>query len=329
MVNAILRRVSELRGERVDAPGDPTARDLLPRSDGSAWQLTEPAFDESPARRLAQQTSHPDALIAEWSAEFGFEEASRLARHDLVQPPVIVAGLDGAGDVDPTLGLRPHREGGFHLLTGGRAALEALLARHPAARVQDPAAADAIRATAGSSPALIVDACAGRGTKSRQLAALHPRAEVIATDVHAARRAELRAAVADTPSIAVVEPDELSAFRGRTALLVLDVPCTNTGVLARRLEARYRYGRENLASLVKLQRQIVADTLPLLEESGRLLYSTCSLERRENEQQVEHLTRVLPLRTLDEGRRMPSGLPGDDPSIYADGSYWALLERIA
>ena len=113
----------------------------------------------------------------------------------------------------------------------------------------------------------------------------------------------------------------------RADLLVLDVPCSNTGVLARRVEAKYRFSDEGISGLVDLQRQIIADSIPLLAESGQLLYATCSLEERENKQQAEWIARWHRMHVTRSRLRLPQGKPSDRPQAYSDGGYFACLTR--
>ena len=140
--------------------------------------------------------------------------------------------------------------------------------------------------------------------------------------------AALRETFDGHPRIEVVAFEALEGWRRRADLLVLDVPCSNTGVLARRVEAKYRFSPETLASLVDLQRQIIADTLSLLGDQGHLLYATCSIEDAENEKQAEWLVRWHPARIVSSVRRLPSSGPGDPPTQYSDGGFFALLKLV-
>ncbi len=107
LVNAVLHRVAELRAA-VEARGAEPGldRDAMPLHDGRVLRLTEPVFDEAPLPRLAQQTSHPLELLARWEQRCGFGETARLALHDLVHPPVIVAGVVAGADLPPSC--EPH-----------------------------------------------------------------------------------------------------------------------------------------------------------------------------------------------------------------------------
>jgi 16S rRNA (cytosine967-C5)-methyltransferase len=321
LVNAILRRIADLRVEIVDQH-DCQRADEIALEDGRAWRLRDRVFDADPLRRLAQQTSHVDTLLSRWLELFGECATQDLAYHDLVHAPIIVANVSHADD-----DLQPHRVPGFHVFTGARDDLVALLERHESARVQDPGSAAAIVAAASLEPKLIVDACAGQGTKTRQLASQYPEALILATDIDPGRRAVLRETFTGHDRVHVVEPDGLLDVHGRVDLLVLDVPCSNTGVLARRVEARYRYERGWIEQLVQLQRQIIADHLALVEpEDGRLLYVTCSIEPDENERQAEWIAHWHQMKIVASQTRRPGGRPGDAPACYTDGGFHALLE---
>ena len=345
IVNAVLRRVAEVRTENRDSLqfrpatqgiGDGHAskleavpvfrRDELPLHDGRVLRLAAPVFDDDPLQRLSEQTSHPPELLDRWAQRHGWERAGNLAYHNLVHPPIIVTAPPGLAQTS-SVKLIPHDEPGYAVLQGRRSEAAALQADVPEIRVQDPGTAAAAGATADLVPELIVEVCAGQGTKTRQLAALHPQSRIIASDTNPARLETLGRVVAGSRRVLAVAPDRLIEFAGQADLVVVDPPCTNTAVLARRVEARYRVGPRNLERLVKLQRQIIADAIRLLAPAGHLLYSTCSLEPEENEQQVEWILRWHRLRRRRVDCRLPRGLPGDPPTRYSDGCFFAVLRR--
>jgi hypothetical protein len=159
----------------------------IPQGDG-VLRLETPVFDEDPLSRLGQQTSHPPGLLSGWFERYGPDEASRLACHDLVHPPIIVNGAPA----EPGSGLADHEEPGFAVLDGPTADLEAVLA--------------AVAATDELAPDLIVEVCAGRGTKTRQLAQVHPQARIVASDASPHRLAGLRELFGGHDRVLVVEP---------------------------------------------------------------------------------------------------------------------------
>ena len=108
---------------------------------------------------------------------------------------------------------------------------------------------------------------------------------------------------------------------GRVDLLVLDVPCSNTAVLSRRPEARYRYGAESIGSLLRLQRDIATRTVPLLSPRGTVLYSTCSLDEAENQQQVRWICERFDLYPVQSALRLPRGRERS----YRDGCFYSIM----
>lgn len=321
LVNAALRQVAALCQETV-AEHDPQRRDELPLHDGRARRLSAPVFDADPLARLAQHTSHPVELVKRWVEQFGSQRSTQLMQHDTMRPPILVTGLGS-----PCARCEAHDEADFVVFEGERGELEALLAEHSSARVQDPAAAAAVKATGDLQPKIIVDACAGQGTKTHQLLQMHPQARIIASDTNKNRLATLRALADRTDRLEVIKPHQLMELAGKVDLLVLDVPCSNTAVLARRPEAKYRFCDDSLSQLVDLQRQIIADHLLLLAPSGHLLYSTCSLAPQENEAQAKWIVRWHGFAIRRQVLRLPQGVPGDPPQRYSDGSYFALLQK--
>ncbi len=140
---------------------------------------------------------------------------------------------------------------------------------------------------------LVVDACAGAGGKSLAVAAaLEGRGKVLSLDVDAQKLVELRrrakrAGAANIQALAIEEtgdfPPEVQALVGKADRLLVDAPCSGTGVLRRNPEARSRLTLSALERLVETQRAIVERALPLLAVGGRLVFVTCSLLRAEGE----------------------------------------------
>src|SRR5690606_26227713 len=113
---------------------------------------------------------------------------------------------------------------------------------------------------------------------------------------------------------------------GRADLILLDVPCSTTAVLGRRPEARYRASQSQLDRLAGIQRQIIADAIPLLSPQGAILYSTCSLEPEENDQQAAWARKWHKCQVSAPLRLEPSGRPGAGGSAsYADAAFAVLL----
>ena len=251
------------------------------------------------------------------------------AMHDLVDAPLIITPYDAA---DPRLAERvtAHNDAGFGVWNGSHAELTTLLDEIPGLRVQDPTAASTVQILSGlpREPKVIVDLCAGRGTKTRQLAQMFPNATIFATDPEESRFAALVRMRDRYPNMRVLGPELL--FReaaGKADLLLLDGPCSNSGVLARRPEARYRFTKGRTKSVIELQQKICDPAIGLLAAKGAVLYATCSIEHAENEAQARRLSNRHELSPILDRTVMPTGMPGEPPSSYRDGGFHALLAK--
>ena len=326
LVNAVLRRVTELLGpERTYRDAYAWGRDEIPLSDGRALMLGHPILPEHGLARTASAVSIATPLLESWRDAHGEKHWRSLALHTLAVPPVTMNVRHAESVVPET---EPHAIEGFARYTGPMSALGDLLSSRDDVWVQDAASGEAVASIADQSPAVVVDLCAGKGTKTRQLARLFPHAEIVATDTDAARLAVLGRVFADHDRVRVLDFREvLDDCLGRADLVLLDVPCSNTGVLARRPEAKYRPMTRQRDRLLDTQRQIVADAIRLLGPAGKILYSTCSLQPEENQAIARWATTWHGFTISHERTALPSGLPGDDPSGYHDGSYSVLLSR--
>jgi 16S rRNA (cytosine967-C5)-methyltransferase len=99
--------------------------------------------------------------------------------------------------------------------------------------------------------------------------------------------------------------------------ILVDVPCTNTGVMRRRIDVRWRLRPADFESMPEQQFRIVRAVLPLLRPGGVLVYSTCSIEREENEELIERLVDEVPTLRLEQTRTI---LPWRD---HLDGAFAA------
>ena len=99
--------------------------------------------------------------------------------------------------------------------------------------------------------------------------------------------------------------------------ILVDAPCTNTGVMRRRVDVRWRLKPADFQQMHGQQLRIVAAVIPLLRSGGMLVYSTCSLEREENEELVKHLVHEVPTLKIEQTRTI---LPWRD---HFDGAFAA------
>lgn len=270
LANAVLRRLDR-------------ERDVL--------ELPRPA---DPVDVLALEGSHPRWLVARWVARWGIAETQRLLEANNREAPLVArpyhvvreqleAMLETAGvhvddaplardsivlssPVSSLTELGPFRQGLFHL--------------------QDPASTLVTQYAAIPAGAVVADVCAAPGGKSVELSR-HASA-VFSSDLSYPRlqRVVENAKRLEIPTMhAYVADARMPAIRPVDVVLV-DAPCTGTGTFRRHPDARWRLKVSDLAVMASIQRAILQGLAELVKPGGLLVYSTCSLEPEENDEQI-------------------------------------------
>ncbi len=147
-------------------------------------------------------------------------------------------------------------------------------------------------------PTKVVDACAGAGGKTLQLAAqMKNRGELFALDIDARRMEDLkkRARRAGVHNVRIrtipngpEATEALADLLGKADRVLVDAPCSGSGTYRRKPDARYRLTPQDLSMHVERQKRLLAQFSALVKPGGRLIYGTCSVLREENEAVVEH-----------------------------------------
>jgi 16S rRNA (cytosine967-C5)-methyltransferase len=191
--------------------------------------------------------------------------------------------------------------------------------------IQDESAMAASHALNPLAGELILDLCAAPGGKSTHMAELsNNEAHIFACDVSDDRVDRIRANAdrlrhtSITPVL--IERDGTGIPDHPFDAALVDVPCSNTGVLSRRPEARWRFNEWELDDLTKLQTRLLMTAFDAVRPGGRIVYSTCSIEPEETTRLVQAIVQAVPSMTLISEQ---SQLPGQP----ADGAYFAVLRR--
>lgn len=176
---------------------------------------------------------------------------------------------------------------------------------------------------------VVVDACAGNGGKTLHIAALmENKGRLVAADnlaykLSTLRRRAQRAGVSIIESLDASAPDAFAALLGKVDRLLLDVPCTGTGVWRRNPEARWLMKDNALDNLHLQQKEILNTYSEMVKPSGEMVYSTCSILPSENRLQVEaFLAQNANFKLVKDIQLYPSETEGD-------GFYMALMIRNA
>lgn len=260
---------------------------------------------------LAERESFPNGIVNRWTERYGEESAEKLCKwHN--QPS------------ETWLAYRPGVPEPFVKLERGRKVSDVEGYAEGAFVVQDPATAGAIELLDVRPGMKVLDFCAAPGGKSIQCAWRlgDPKngARLVSQEINPARRRRLmenlkRVGLDWVEAVAKAGDGELFDR------VLADVPCSNTGVLRRRPDARWNWTKEHLAELVKLQSEIFLKAAAHVAPGGIIVYSTCSNELEENEGQIESFLAANP--GFEEVGRMVS-VPFESGR---DGAFACALRR--
>ncbi len=244
---------------------------------------------EWPDRQTA--LSCPEWLLARWEARFGAEITERIAGASLREPELYVRAPDGGPGLEPTV-----VPGCYRVPDGGPPA---------GARIQDIGSQSIVPLLELAPGQTFLDLCAAPGNKTTQ--ALESGVNAIACDLRWRRLKTVSGC-----RRVVLDASRPLPFEARFDRILVDAPCSGTGTLARNPEIKWRLQPSDIAQLQQLQIAILGNALDHLAPGGRAVYSTCSIEREENEDVVAAVTASRPaLRILETRRRIPGRDCGD------------------
>lgn len=268
--------------------------------------------------------SVPDFLFERWKSNYGSELAEAICQSNNLPAPIYIrANPLRPGDIGDGIPVPGHP--GFFEVT--HLPFEALDGGH--AYVQDPATMTAPALLAPQSGQLVLDACAAPGGKTAILAQLmENKGQIFAIDISPSRCERLSenldrlgVTCASVHAFDLSNPDASPLPWGDTKFdrILLDVPCSNTGVIRRRVDVKWRLEEQFTSHFQKAQISLIEHCLPFLAPGGQLVYSTCSIEPEENQQVAAAILERHPQLSLkSETQRIPS-------RDGFDGAYCALF----
>lgn len=343
LTNAVLR---ELLRHRQPDTLDPAAAELTHRIEVGTNQCVAfdiailPDPDEDLVAHISLAMSHPAWLVRRWLKWYGRDRTVRICRYGTSRPEVflrpnrlrvspedLLARLDKENadvSLDTERGLIHWRSGPplTHLQAFGQGLFQP----------QDPTAKSVVDLAGLQPHQTILDLCAGPGTKCTYAAELmKDRGVIVAAD-----RTEARIALVDESArrlgLSIIRTCLASEVASRLLhgsapdVVFVDVPCSNTGVLARRPEARYRLRPDRLKKLARKQQELLGQAAELAGPKTRIIYSTCSIEKEENESVIESFChRHGNFRVQDSRLVLPN--VGKTPIGWHDGGFAAVLAQ--
>jgi 16S rRNA (cytosine967-C5)-methyltransferase len=303
LVNAVLRRVDPERARHAWPPRPQS--ELL----GQHEPPRETAVDY-----LTISLSHPRWLVERWLDRFGFDVTERWARFNNARAPLtlrpvrwklerddLAARLAAHGVITRAASFAPDA-----LIVVEGHPFQTPLAAEGLFLAQDEASQLVAQLAADLDPSLVLDACASPGGKTTYIrGVLGKGSRAVACDFRPRRVKLLRATLdhVGAPHVHLVRADAGRAlpFASVFDVVLLDVPCSGLGTIRREPEVRWRREPSHLPMFVETQRRMLQEAAGCVKPQGYLVYSTCSSEPEENEENVRfflechpEFVRVLP-----------------------------------
>ena len=272
---------------------------------------------------LAIRTSHPTWLVQMWKAQYGWDNAQKICEADMETKPNAARVNTWKITRDELMKQDSSFQKGY--LSEDALLYDASLAATPwyaqgLLSIQDEASQLIARIVDPQKGEQILDVCSAPGTKANHMAELMQNdGSIVCGDIHE-HRVELIREGAARLGITILKPQVMDATELKEVEGILfdrvlcDVPCSGYGVLAR---------KSDMDTLIPIQKAILAKSAEHVKEHGILVYSTCTLNKKENEKQVQAFLKEHENFTLIEERTI---FPY---TAHTDGFYMAKLQRIS
>jgi 16S rRNA (cytosine967-C5)-methyltransferase len=251
--------------------------------------------------------SQPEWLLARWDRQFGEQTTNGMAAAFLREPETYVRLPAATGHPGrDNLELEPAEiPGSFRVLSGDTTGLRVQDIRVQDIRVQDIGSQSIVPLLDLRPGHILLDLCAAPGNKTAH--ALEFGVDAIACDLHWHRLRHVQGC-----NRVVLDAREPLPFSRKFDRILIDAPCSGTGTLARNPEIRWRLKPTDIVELAEKQVRILAQAAKLLAPGGLLVYSTCSLEREEDEDVVDRFIHENSgIQLVAVKRRTPAIDPGD------------------
>ncbi|MFN4179357.1 MAG: 16S rRNA (cytosine(967)-C(5))-methyltransferase RsmB [Armatimonadota bacterium] len=293
---------------------------------GEEWRSVPiPSLDEDPIAHISISTSHPRWMVARWVNFWGVEETLSLCQANNEPPPLcirvnlkyterdlVARALEfRCRKIEPSPWVPEClRLDTTHDVTKLPGFIGGLFT------VQDEGAMVVTYLLEPKPGEIIIDACAAPGGKTTHIAELTKgEAEVIAVDSHPSRlklveENALRLKLFNIKTVLGDWIELAQQFVNRADKVLLDVPCSGTGTLRRKVDARWKKSEEQVRQLADLQIRLLEASAPVVRKGGVIVYATCSLEPEEDEQVIKtFLERHPEFAVEDPAKFLPAEIP--------------------
>ena len=299
--------------------------------------------------------SMPEWIIKLWISQFGEEKAEAMLEASLQDNKVTVRVNENASDVIKKEMLSKWKSEGIeatvhpylpyaYTLAGGYGIQNLYGYKEGLFTVQDVSSMLVAECAGIKKNDIVLDVCAAPGGKTMHAAAkLQGSGMVYSCDVSEYKVDKIRENIQrmhiENVKVNVADAtQEIPEFKEMADVVLADVPCSGLGVLGKKVDIKYRLSEEQPGEIVKLQRAILENVCNYVKPGGTFIYSTCTINRQENNDNVKWMTENLPLETVPLKEELPDVLReavGEDGTLQlmqgvheCDGFYIAKLRKI-
>lgn len=286
----------------------------------------EVKFPDDEIEKTAILNSIKPWLVKMWCSQYGMERAKQIAMHSNMTLPVVIRRnslLINENDFLKDPYLEKIKDSELYVYTGEE------ISSHPYyvkgyMSAQDPGSYQIAKTLGAKCEEKILDVCSAPGTKAMALAQLMDNKGAIdCLDIHE-HRVQLIKKDAKRLHVDIIHTYCKDATKisdlGLYDRVLCDVPCSGYGVLARKPDIKLRMKSEDMDSLIKIQREILASAANHVRVNGCLVYSTCTLNKKENEKQIGYFIKNHSEFSLEKEETL-------FPNEYSGGFFIAKLVR--
>ena len=245
--------------------------------------------------------AYPEWLLKKWEDEFGKDVTRNLCAEFLNKKDMFVRLDIDRYSVDKMLSVLSHSNIKviqhnhfklfFKVVLGQKNILGSNLFQEGIISIQDPAAGAVVELVNPQKNDFILDVCAAPGTKSLFMAQRVGQGGRIFACDNSQKRIEKALKDKSRHRLNNIEWHLLDASKDKYPLhekILLDAPCSGTGVIGRRPDIKWRLRKSDIQRMAKVQKSILKNISNYLKPGGKLVYSTCSLEKEENQDVIDH-----------------------------------------
>ena len=285
------------RTKELASPAEARLVNAVVRKAAAALAAQEIPGPIAPADVLADYFSHPEWLVRRWLAAFGAGPTRALLEWNQSPAPLHARWRDASRQ--PPDWLIPTEWAGFYAVPSGHWQDVGPLLAAGSLYLQDPGTRLAVELLGPRAGETVLDLCAAPGGKSLLIVDALGTGRVVAMDLPASRIDRLKENLSRTAAVgaALVQADLLEGsaaavlaehgLPGQYSAVLLDAPCSNTGVMRHRVDVKWRLQENDFPKRARQQGALLAAAARLVAPGGRLVYSTCSIDASENQKVVE------------------------------------------